>query len=157
MKKTPQDKELEALLRASNISACGFLGNDTRELWEIIQEDMRDVQQSGQTVRTIAARMKELTALGQQGLGGWVPAGGRLQVMCDDSRGVIPCPWPHHVRCLKRTTTVKTASGEIVRWSDLNVHLIESHGFFEGRGAPFRLEPKKLIAMLFGADQVSDQ
>jgi len=149
MKKTPQDKELEALLRASNISACGFLGTDTRELWEIIQEDMHDVRAMGQTARAIAGRMKELTATGQRGLGEWVAAGEHLQVQCDDSRGIIPCPWPHHVRCLKRTTTAKNDTGEIVRWSDLNVHLIEAHGFFEGKGALFRLEPKKLIALLF--------
>jgi hypothetical protein len=149
MKKTPQDKEFEALLRASNISGCGFLGTDTRDLWEIIQEDSADVRALGQSTDAIAARLRELTAVGQKGLGEWVPAGKRLQVQCDDSRGVIPCPWPHHVRCLKRTTTIRTDAGDVLRWSDLNVHLIEAHGFFEGRGSPFRLEPKKIIAVLF--------
>ena len=149
MKKTPQDKELEALLRASNISACGFLGTDPRELWEIIQEDMNDIRSLGQTAKAIAGRMRELTAVGQRGLGEWVQAGTHLEVQCDDSRGIIPCPWPHHVRCLKRTTTVKSDRGESMRWSDLNIHLIEAHGFFEGKGALFRLEPKKLIALIF--------
>lgn len=148
MKKTPHEKKLETLLKASNISACGFLGTDTRELWEIIQQDVNDVASMGISIEAIAARMKELTALGQQGLGAWVRAG-RLLVQCDDSRGIIPCPWPHHVRCSKRTTTVRTDPGDVLTWSDLNVHLIEAHGFFEGRGSPFRLEPKELVALLF--------
>jgi len=152
MKKTPQDKKLEAVLKASKISACGFLGSDPRDLWDIIQEDMAEVQALGWSTEAIAARMRELTAIAQKGLGEWVRVGTRLQVQCDDTRGVIPCPWPHRIRCLKRTTTVKSDAGELLRWSDLNVHLIGAHGFFEGRGSPFRLEPKKLIAVLFSAE-----
>jgi hypothetical protein len=150
MKKTPQDKKLETMLAASKISACGFLGTDPRDVWDIIQEDAAEVHRLGWSPKAIAARMRELTAIGQKGLGEWVRVDARLQVQCDDSRGVIPCPWPHQIRCLKRTTTVRSDDGEHLTWSDLNVHLIDAHGFFEGRGSPFRLEPEKLVTMLFG-------
>jgi hypothetical protein len=36
-----------------------------------------------------------------------------------------------------------------VQWSDLSIHLIGAHGFFEGRGSFFRLEPAELVAILF--------
>jgi hypothetical protein len=31
----------------------------------------------------------------------------------------------------------------------LNIHLVEEHGFFEGRGAFFRIEPEELIRVIF--------
>jgi hypothetical protein len=38
----------------------------------------------------------------------------------------------------------------IIRWSDLSLHFIEAHGFFQGKGSPFRLEPRGLVEALFG-------
>jgi hypothetical protein len=40
-------------------------------------------------------------------------------------------------------------TGTVVRWSDLNIHLIKAHGFFEGRGASFRIEPELLLSVLY--------
>jgi hypothetical protein len=31
----------------------------------------------------------------------------------------------------------------------LNIHLIKEHGFFEGKGSPFRIEPSVLTKMIF--------
>jgi hypothetical protein len=33
-------------------------------------------------------------------------------------------------------------------FTDLHIHLIGVHGFYEGRGTPFRLEPGDLVAIL---------
>jgi hypothetical protein len=153
MKKSPQEQKLERLLRASKFSACGFMGKDKRNLWEIVDEDASELASAGKTVKQVAKRMRELTDIGKKALGDWVDAGHDLEVSVDDNRGIIPCPWPHHVRCLKRITTVKHILTSIeMRWSDLNVHLIEEHAFFEGKGAPFRIEPRALINLIFRQD-----
>jgi len=150
MKKSPQEKKLERLLQASKFSACGFLGHDKRNLWEIIDDDAAELARAGKTPEQVARRMRELTDIGKEGLGDWVDAGHGLQVSVDDNRGMVPCPWPHHVRCLKRITTVKhQATGAETRWSDLNIHLIQEHAFFEGKGARFRIEPSILINLIF--------
>jgi hypothetical protein len=150
MKKSPQEEKLEKLLQPSKFSACGFLGNDRRNLWEIIEADATEVAGTGKTIEEVARRMQELTDIGKKGLGDWMDAGHGLEVLVDDNRGKVPCPWPHSVRCLKRITTVKhPASKTEIRWSDLNIHLIKEHGFFEGRGARFRVEPRILIAVIF--------
>ena len=129
------------------------MGTDRRSLWELIDEDGAEIAKSGRTPEQVAARMKEITDAGAAGLGDWVQFDPRLRVMVDDNRGVIPCPWPHRVRCLKRVTTVEDArTGTILRWSDLNVHLIKEHGFFEGKGSPFRIEPRVLIETIFLLD-----
>ena len=153
MKKSPQEKKLERLLQASKFSACGFLGDDKRNLWEIIDDDAAELARTGRTPEQVARRMRELTDIGKEGLGDWVDAGHGLQVSVDDNRGMVPCPWPHHVRCLKRITTVKhMPTGAEIRWSDLNIHLILEHAFFEGKGARFRIEPRALIDIIFRED-----
>lgn len=153
MKKSPQQQELERMLRSSKFSSCGFLGTDRRNLWEVIDEDAAETAKTGRTMEEVAARMAEITATGAEGLGDWVQFGPRLRVMVDDNRGVIPCPWPHRVRCLKRITTVHAVdTGTQIRWSDLNIHLIREHGFFEGKGSPFRIEPQILVEAIFTHD-----
>jgi hypothetical protein len=152
MKKSPQQQKLERLLQSSKFSASGFMGTDTRDLWQIIDEDGAEVARTGKTMDDLAARMKELTDTGVKALGDWVEISKDLKVMVDDNRGMIPCPWPHHVRCLKRITKVHSAlNNQEIRWSDLNIHLISEHGFFEGKGSPYRLEPSALIKTIFPA------
>ncbi|MHC5179457.1 MAG: hypothetical protein ACYSOS_02915 [Planctomycetota bacterium] len=34
-------------------------------------------------------------------------------------------------------------------WTDLNIHMIAEHSFFEGTGAFFRIEPAEIISILF--------
>lgn len=150
MKKSPQERKLEKLLRSSKFSASGFMGNDRRNLWEIIDEDASEIAKAGRTVVEIAERMRQITDTAKQGLGDWVDFTRTLRASVDDNRGMIPCPWPHRVRCLKRITTVEHIPTETkIRWSELNIHLIEEHGFFEGRGAAFRIEPRILVDILF--------
>jgi hypothetical protein len=150
MKKSPQQDKFEKMLDASKFSACGFMGNDKRTVWEIIDKDTAELEKLGRTKEAIARRMREITDKGAAGLGDWVTISDSIKVMVDDTRGTIPCPWAHGIRCLKRITTVKrTDSGQTVRWSELSIHLIGDHGFFQGHGSPFRLEPQDLVAILW--------
>jgi hypothetical protein len=150
MKKSPQEKKLENMLKSSKFSSSGFMGTDRRNLWEIIEEDAAQVARSGKTMEELASRMQYITNAGVEGLGEWVEIDPKLRVMVDDNRGVVPCPWPHHARCLKRITTVNNSeTGTSLRWSELNIHLIKEHGFFEGIGSPFRIEPSVLILTIF--------
>ena len=73
-----------------------------------------------------------------------------LEAQVDETRGANPCPWRHRGRYFKRITTVRRkGSDETIRWSDLNTHMIGAHGFFEGKGSMFRVEPAELVRMLF--------
>ncbi|MCF7954260.1 MAG: hypothetical protein K9M75_00520, partial [Phycisphaerae bacterium] len=73
-----------------------------------------------------------------------------LTASVDEAKGRIVCPWPHPASFYKRLTTITDAeSGEQITWSDLNIHMIAEHGFFEGRGSEMRVEPEKLIRLLF--------
>ena len=126
------------------------MGCDPRSVAEIIDADEFEVSKFGYTTRQLSARMQEITDAAKRGLGTWVEIDAQHQAMVEEARGSIACPWPHLRRFIKRVTTIKRLdSGQIIRWTDLNVHLIAEHGFFEGRGSAFRIEPGKLAKVIF--------
>jgi hypothetical protein len=118
-------------------------------LIEILTEDQGTVNSLGLSHEVIAQRLREIT---EQVRGGWgdpVVVGGKFEVKVHEARGKIPCPWGHpglypktHVRLRKMET------GDDLVWLDLTIHLIEAHGFYQGRGSPYRLDPSKVKRIL---------
>lgn len=149
MKQSPDMARLEQVLRGGRIVRGGFLGTDRRPLGEIIEADRATVARRGLTCERIAGQMAELTAAATARLGAWVDAGGGLQVRAEEHKGLTICPWPHPARCRKRVTTARrSGTGQTLQWTDLCIHLIGNHAFFQGRGSAFRLEPDALIDLL---------
>lgn len=150
MKESPQMQKLEQILRSSKLVAGGFMGDDSRCVNEIVSADASEVSRLGYTIEQIAARMQAITDIAITRLGNWAKVDEKHRAVVEEAKGSLVCPWPHPGRYFKRTTTVENCdTGETIRWSDLNIHLIAKHGFFEGRGAAFRVEPYKLIRIMF--------
>ena len=151
MKQSPQEKKLEETLRSTKLVAGGFMGTDPRPSLEVIEQDTRTLENLGYTSVQLAQRMHELTEQAKPRLGNWIEAEvGKLRVKSEDFKGSLVCPWPHPGAFGKRITTAERLdTGQTLSWSDLNIHMIESHGFFEGRGAFFRIEPAEAIQILF--------
>ncbi|MFC1462282.1 hypothetical protein ACFLQU_01635 [Verrucomicrobiota bacterium] len=150
MKHPPETAKLEAILRSSKLTAFGFMGDDVRPPAEIIESDAAELAKLNYTVYDIADRMREITVKARAGLGTSVRIGENLEATASATRGQVPCPWPHAGRFPKTVVTLRRTDGDrYIRWSELSIHLIEAHGFFEGKGAPFRLSPRELVGMLF--------
>ncbi|MGD9110302.1 MAG: hypothetical protein PVG93_05130 [Phycisphaerales bacterium] len=150
MKKSPDQQKLEQVLRSSMLSAVGFLGDDNRSLTEIIEADLTELAKLNFTADQLAEKMQQITDLAAKALGNWAQIDDTHQAKVAEAKGRIPCPWPHPAYFAKRVTTLKdTETGDEIKWSDLNIHLIKEHSFFEGKGSPFRIEPKQLIRALF--------
>ena len=150
MKRSPETKRIEEVLRSSRIVAGGFFGKDARILEEIIETDAASLTRLGTTASKLAARMREMTERGKAGLGTAVKFDEKRMVVVDENRGQTVCPWPHAGGYQKTITMVRRLdTGATVRWSDLSLHFIEGHGFFQGRGSAFRVEPEDLVAVLF--------
>ncbi|HBG27186.1 MAG: hypothetical protein A2Y10_07425 [Planctomycetes bacterium GWF2_41_51] len=150
MKESPEIQKLEKQLRSTNISAFGFMGTDSRSLSEIINSDMSDLSELGVSITKIVSRMKEITAKAESSLGNWTQIDDRLQARVDEAKGHIICPWPHPAGCAIRITYVRIPeTNQDFQWTDLNIHLIEEHNFFEGKGSPYRIEPKELVKIIF--------
>ncbi|MGD9874011.1 MAG: hypothetical protein AB7T27_07040 [Kiritimatiellia bacterium] len=150
MKPSPDMQRLEEILRSSKIAGGGFLGSDRRPLEEILEADAAELVRLGHTRYDIADRMRHISALAERGLGSWVKVDENIEAAVTDTRGKIPCPWPHPGTFSKTVVTAKNMrTGQSIQWSELNIHLIEMHGFFEGHGSPFRLDPAVLAEILF--------
>lgn len=151
MKESPQQKKLEEILRHSPFVAGGFMGDDRRTVTEIIETDSHIVTQLGYTNEQVADRMESIRNEGIKGLGTTVRLDNGLEVWIDDNRGMLPSPWPDDTHRSSKTITFVSDPdiGKTMRWSDLSIHLIRAHGFYQGYGSPFRLEPSELIAIIF--------
>ena len=152
MKQSPRDKKLEEVLRSTKMVAGGFMGTDTRHPIEVIEQDMIALEDLDMTVLDLTARMRALTELAKPRLGNWIEDETKtVRVKSEDFKGQLVCPWPHAGMFDKRITTVeRIATGQSISWTDLNIHMIAEHGFFEGKGAFFRIEPAEIVSILFG-------
>lgn len=144
---SPQLDEVESRMRRSG-GPHGYLAGDARPLVTILTEDERTVKSLGLTHQAIADRLRAFTEAAKKAMGGPVLMGHLWRVELQDFRGRLPCPWGHpglypktHVR-LERLDT-----GETLQWTDLSIHLIEAHGFYQGLGSPYRLDPKRVVAV----------
>ena len=149
MKQTVQMDRIQEKMAPGVITLEGFLGTDRRKLIDILLEDDEAVKRLNLTHQRIAQRMIDLRDSGVQGLGEFIEVAPHFEVRVDSVRGKLPCPFGDPGIFPKTNVTVRNlrADREIV-FTDLHIHMIGSHGFYEGKGSKFRLEPAELAAIL---------
>jgi hypothetical protein len=131
------------------LCAQGFLGYDPRKLIEILTEDQGTVNSLGLSHGIIAERLKVITEEARDGWGDPVVVEDKFEVEVHEARGKIPCPWGHPGLYPKTHVKLeKIGTGEALIWSDLAIHLIGEHGFYQGRGSPYRLDPSEIKRIL---------
>lgn len=148
MKQTPQESKILANFKVGKISKDGFLGDDTRHIHDIIKVDLLVLSKLNATKEEIADRLQFFIDHGKKVLENKVDLGD-FTVEIFWSKGMLPCPFGEHGLHHKITATVfnKKLNTQI-KFSQLNVHLIRKHGFFEGKGSIFRLEPDEIVKIL---------
>ena len=147
MKENPRDEMLKRDMRAGRLTRDGFLGDDERAIEEIILADAAILADIGVTSARLADTMRAMTQKGLEGMGEECPVDNYL-VKVEDYMGFMGCPFKDGHRSAKRNTTVCRANGETITWTDLSIHLIGAHGFFQGQGTKYRLEPMELVNFL---------
>jgi hypothetical protein len=149
MKQTVQMDRIQAQMQPGIITRDGFLGADRRKLTDILIEDDEAVKRMDMTHQAIAARMIELRDAGMRGLGDFISVEPHYEIRVDSVRGKLPCPFGDPGVFPKTNITVRNLkAGREILFTDLHVHLIGSHGFYEGKGSPFRLDPELLVELL---------
>lgn len=149
MKESPSEKELRERLGPSKFSGEGFLGNDTRPVIEIISTDLALLEKTGITAVQIADLFTEIYNKALKGFGAEVEILPDVYGKYNESMGKIPSPFPGEgvFRKGEVTVTDKKSGYEIVI-TPLSIHLIQAHGFFQGRGSRYRIEPEKAAGLL---------
>ncbi len=63
---------------------------------------------------------------------------------------MLPSPFGDPKRLYHKivATVVNKKLNKELRYTQLNVHMILDHGFFEGKGSVFRLEPEDVVEIL---------
>lgn len=147
MKTNPADKAILDRMRPGVLSAEGFLGNDPRSLSQIVAEDTAALEAEGLTPAELGDFLADLHAQVDAALGGPIQlAEGQVTLEEDEVMGRIPCPYGCGARAHKAVIRVRFEGRELML-TPLHAHLIGAHGFFQGRGTIFRLEPTDLVAL----------
>ena len=157
MKQKPDFKEIQDLMAPGKLTIDGFLGGDNRSLVDILAADDLVVRSRGFDHKTIAARLTQFMNEGRKGLGNPVKFRGDFIITVDESRGVVPCPFRHGYLASKVNVRIEdVVLGETLVYSDLSIHLIAAHGFYQGKGSQYRLDPEKVLRVLRMEEQNGD-
>jgi hypothetical protein len=148
MKQTKILDNVQRQMRPGVITQTGFLGTDPRRLGDILAEDDAAVKRLDLTHAQIAARMKELSDAGRKGLGLAVTVAPHFEIQVESVRGKLPCPFLDGIFAKTNTTVRNTELDREITYTDLGIHMVEAHGFYEGKGALFRLDPAELQTVL---------
>ncbi len=149
MKQTVQMREIQDKMKPGVITRDGFLGTDSRNLIDILIEDDAKVKRINFTHGQIAGRMQELREAGKRGLGDFISVAPHFEVRVDMVRGKLPCPFGHPGLIQKTNIQVRNLEkNREIAFTDMHIHIIGEHGFYEGKGSPYRLEVSDLIEIL---------
>jgi hypothetical protein len=149
VKQSPKLDGIEQNMRPMCLCQRGFLGYERRKLIEILIDDQGTVNSLGLSHEIIAQRLRAITEKARDGWGDPVMVDEKFNVEVNEVRGKISCPWGHPGLYPKTHVKLeKIETGETLIWSDLGIHLIEEHGFYQGRGSPYRLDPPKVKRIL---------
>ncbi|HOD81536.1 MAG: hypothetical protein BWX88_00660 [Planctomycetes bacterium ADurb.Bin126] len=157
MKHIPQERRIVERMVPGVLCLEGFLGSDPRSLSEIIETDRRALEDIGLDCQSVARRLEKVYEIAVANLERPVQVGTDLEAVHLSAMGRIPCPWggcglwPKGDVVLTDRTT-----GRVYRFTALSMHLIGLHGFFQGRGHRYRLEPDE-IARLLGLGKEGSQ
>jgi hypothetical protein len=146
VKQSPDEKRITERMAPGVLCRDGFLGTDRRPLREILETDEHAVAGLGTTHEAIAAKLQHAYDRARAGLGTSVDIGEGLAAVYREAMGRIPCPWGDG-SFPKGVVELTAADGESMSFTVLSVHFIASHGFYQGRGSPFRLEPAELARL----------
>ncbi len=147
-KQPPSLERLQRRMREGELTKHGFLGTDARDLSDIIREDTLAVEAHDLTHEALARRLREILEAGDAPQEQPRTVGGRWTVRSRDDRGTLPCPWGDGQYGKREFTLKDGETGRTFRLNPLSVHMIGAHGFYEGHGADYRLDPPELIHAL---------
>ncbi len=150
MKQTPKEIQIVERMQPGVLTRDGFLGYDERHLHEIIETDEFSLKALDITAEEIAERMQYFTDLAMDSYDGPIVIDEIYQVEYKTFRGKLVCPFMHGGGFRKGIVYFTNLKLNFqVQWTPLNIHLIQEHHFFQGKGSKFRLEPKVLKKVLY--------
>lgn len=145
MKRTPQDKQIEARLCEGEWTLTGCLGDDPLGT-DRIEIDRAKVMGLGVDLSALADELDSLWQAGGARCNAPSVLACGLTVTVEEARGKIACPFDHPGTYAKGVMTVVLPDRQL-RFSPLSIHMMRAHGFLGGKGSAYRVEPEDLAAL----------
>jgi hypothetical protein len=143
--------DLEKDMRPGAMSGKGFLGKDER-LLDVLAEDNRSiVDKLGLTHQELARHLHLVGAVAVKHANAKpleiAYHGKKLRIRAAVSRGYQGSPFKDGTKTNCYITVENLDSGKKLGYSLLLPFMIERYGFYEGKGTPYRVEPKAILAV----------
>ena len=112
MKRNPLESDTRARMAPGALSRAGFLGDDARNISDIVAADAAALAALGVTTDQVADCLDAIHAEADRGLGApRVLADGKVTVRLLEVMGRIPCPFGCGYRAHKAAITVSVGAG----------------------------------------------
>ena len=158
MKKSPEEQRIIERMLPGVFCRDGFLGSDRRSLGEILDADNSKVIGLGVTHKQIAAVLEGVLDRSVAACGGPADVADGIVAEFHEAMGRIPCPFGDGVyhkgevvltdRSTGRSTNISMATNIECHFTPLSVHMIAEHGFYQGVGSAYRIEPDVICRLL---------
>lgn len=127
-------------------SAKGFLGPDEKLLDVLAADNDYVTGELGLTHQELARHLHVLGALAFKENGKEIVYHGlRLKVSGVAYRGYQLSPFRDGTKTNRDATVRNVETGKELAFSLLVPHLMERYGFYEGKGTPYRVEPRRVV------------
>ncbi len=147
MKQSPREIVQQQRLLQSRFSAAGFMGSDRRSYDQIIADDALTLRGLDCNADDLAQRLRGIDDRARVAMGAPVAVAAGIRARHYEAMGKIPSPFPGDGTFPKGETRIEWADGRCLRVTRLGLALIERHGFFQGQGSPYRIDPELAAAL----------
>ncbi len=140
LKSDPQLFETEEKLHQGN-----YMRGEARPLSRLLDDDKALVSSLDLDMDFVTNLLDRLYHEAGAGMGDTVLVDGKYEVSLREDRGKIACPWGDRYFAPKAVVLARNIkNNQEIKYSILGLHMIRRHGFFQGSGSPFRIDPKDL-------------
>lgn len=148
MKVSPREREQMKLFGPSKFSAEGFLGDDLRTVEEIVEDDRQELERLGTTCEELANKLAITFMRADAAFGDPVELCPGVTATMFEARGKIPSPFRGDGVFQKGEVMVYEEGNKTTLFiTRLGINLIKKHGFFQGKGSRYRIEPAEILRL----------
>ena len=140
--------DLEKAMRPGQLSRAGFLGKEERLLDVLAADNKYVVDELGLTHQELARHLHVLGAIGKRETKEFKYHGRRFKIELLAARGFQESPFDDGTRSNTNAKLANLDNGKTLAYSLLVPVMVERYGFYEGKGTPYRVEPRQILAVL---------
>jgi hypothetical protein len=138
--------ELEKSMRPNGLSSAGFIG-EKEQLLDVMAGDNDLVVSLGLNHQEIGLQLRVLAALALKS-NSFVYKGVNYRAKLQVTRGFQESPFKDGTKGNTDVELTNIDNDTTLKYSLLVPLMVERYGFYEGKGTPYRVDPKRIVKVL---------